>query len=242
MNQKVSVNKDIDTYYDIPTGLQKSIFYKLKRKIVFDRYRFFIKKYLNITPKDILEIGSGPGILVQNLKRWFPDSTVIGLEYDERLVKSANQRLDSNCIIQGNAETFNLEKKFDVIICLHVIEHLYEPKEMLKRVHGHLNDQGIFIIATPNLNSLSKFFLGDKWQGFRDDHVNLKSSDDWSKFIIENGFILLKQGTTLFSGIPIFKKFPLSFIFGSLLWLFKVFPWNKGESYIGVWGKSNHIK
>lgn len=221
-------------------GKKKSIFYNLKRKFVFDKYHYFINKYSKEIPKEILEIGSGPGILVGYLKKWFPDSSVVGLEYDDRLVKNSNQRLGQELIVQGNAETFNFKKKFNVIISLHVIEHLYEPDEMLKRVHGHLSKQGIFICGTPNLNSISKLIMGKKWQGFRDDHVSLKSSDDWSKIIKENGFIPLREGTTLFSGIPIFKKFPISFIFGLLLFIFKVFPWNKGESYVGVFVKSNH--
>ena len=41
-------------------------------------------------------------------------------------------------------------KKYDLITCTEVIEHLYNSKKLLKDCYNLLNDNGILIITTPN--------------------------------------------------------------------------------------------
>lgn len=53
-------------------------------------------------------------------------------------------------ILQANAETFDFDRSFDVVVAGEVIEHLDRPGEMLKRVGEHLHLGGLFICTTPN--------------------------------------------------------------------------------------------
>jgi len=43
-----------------------------------------------------------------------------------------------------------VEGKFDVITMFHVLEHLKDPKDMLKKLSKHLTDDGSMIIEVPN--------------------------------------------------------------------------------------------
>jgi 2-polyprenyl-3-methyl-5-hydroxy-6-metoxy-1,4-benzoquinol methylase len=44
--------------------------------------------------------------------------------------------------------------KFDVIVCGEVLEHLYFPEEVIKKVVAHLRDGGVFLGSVPNAFSL----------------------------------------------------------------------------------------
>lgn len=53
-------------------------------------------------------------------------------------------------VTQGNAEEFDLGKKFDVINAGELIEHLSNPGRFLERCKEHLKDGGKLILTAPN--------------------------------------------------------------------------------------------
>jgi SAM-dependent methyltransferase len=54
-----------------------------------------------------------------------------------------------------NAETFKLDKKFDVIFAGDVIEHLSNPGLFIDRCRKHLKKEGWLILTTPNVFCLN---------------------------------------------------------------------------------------
>jgi 2-polyprenyl-3-methyl-5-hydroxy-6-metoxy-1,4-benzoquinol methylase len=58
-------------------------------------------------------------------------------------------------VVTGNLDenTFN-EGSFDVIVLSHVIEHLNDPKLMVKNIHKFLKKDGILVLTMPNPNAL----------------------------------------------------------------------------------------
>jgi ubiquinone/menaquinone biosynthesis C-methylase UbiE len=242
-NPKVSVDTDKPSYYHSPkVDSPKEKLHRLRMQLSFNQYKSIVRKYTNVslnTDSQILEIGSGPGYLLSFLESWFPKSSICGLEYDSRLVAEAKQRTTRTNFVQGNAEELSFsDEQFDAIISLHLIEHLYHPEQMLAEVKRTLKKDGIFILATPNLGGIGAKMMGEKWHGFRDDHVSLKSADEWSHLIEQSGFTLLKRSTTLFTGIPLLRIPPLGLINSALLLFFGSFPWNHGEAYIAVCRKN----
>ena len=205
-----------------------------------------LSRYARLTVNssdNLLEIGCGPGYLLSFLEKWFPKIAITGFEYDQRLIEEAKERVQRTSFIQGNAEQLPFSDcQFNIIVNLHLIEHLYSPEKMLQEVHRVLKPNGCFIIATPNLGGLGARVMGEKWSGFREDHVSLKSADDWSKLIASCQFYPLLENTTFLSGIPFFTKFPLGIInYGSLL-IFGSFSWKLGEAYIAVWQKNSNLE
>ena len=53
-------------------------------------------------------------------------------------------------VILGNAENFNIGKRFDVIVAGELIEHLENASGFLECAKSHLNPNGVILISTPN--------------------------------------------------------------------------------------------
>lgn len=99
----------------------------------------------------VLEIGCGLGATMMNLKYQFPNARVKGIELEDKV---ANLGAMLQEIVQGNVErdTFPFEdERFDYIILGNVLENLYNPEEVLKKLIGFLNRDGCIICSIPNV-------------------------------------------------------------------------------------------
>jgi SAM-dependent methyltransferase len=230
MNE-VTVNLNEDSLYAEPD----SKLYRIKRKLTYNTILRAIRKNAQGERHfSLLEIGTGSGFFMTFLESEFPSADINGLEYDPRLVTLTQSKVKKAKIVQGNAETFDLQREFDIIVSLQVIEHLYHPEKMLVAVKKHLKPGGVFVLTTPNLECLSARILRDKWHGFREDHVSLRSVSDWQSAVEKHGFETLYSGSTFFSGIPLLNKFPLGVLNWGLLYFVGSLRWNQGESFIGI--------
>jgi 2-polyprenyl-3-methyl-5-hydroxy-6-metoxy-1,4-benzoquinol methylase len=135
--------------------------YRFKNaKIVKNRLPL-IKKL--IEDKNVLDIGSvqhtssfetNPNFLFKFLTKYA--KSVIGIDKEESEVNQLNEK--GYNIIMGDAETIQLNKKFDVIIAGNVIEHLSNPGLFLNNMKNHLKEGGIILITTDNEGGFISFF------------------------------------------------------------------------------------
>ena len=229
---KVSVDLESPSPY-----IEKvSYFYKIRRKLTYAFAINAVKRFKSKEEKfSLLEIGTGSGYFLSFIHSEFPNASLSGIEYDHRLLETTTSKVPFENCKQGNAELFDFEgEKFDVIVSFQVIEHLYKPEEMLERVKRHLNQNGVFVMTTPNLDGVGARIMGKKWHGFRDDHVSLKGYSDWSALLQKCGFVPVYCGSTFFSGIPLINRFPFGIFNWMLLVIFGTARWKYGESFVGI--------
>ena len=74
--------------------------------------------------------------------------SIVGIDIDPELVRLAGE--DGHDIRLADAESFNLNAKFDVIYATHIIEHLNSPGSLLIQSLKHLKRGGVLIVETPN--------------------------------------------------------------------------------------------
>lgn len=234
----VSVDLTTETPYSEPD----SKFYRFKRKLMYSNLLKIIHRH--VCKRDfanILEVGTGSGFLISFLENKYPNFSFNGLEYDPRLVKLTNSKLRRSFVVEGNAEDFHDLGSFDLVVSSQVIEHLYNPENFALSVKSVLRENGVLIFTTPNLDCLAKRLLGNKWHGYRHDHISLKSRKEWDKLMNDSGFEIVYSGTTFFSGLPILNKLPFGIFNWMLLYLFGSLKWNFGESYVGVFKISSKV-
>jgi ribosomal protein S18 acetylase RimI-like enzyme len=103
-----------------------------------------------------LELGSFKGDFTKRLIPYFDDITCI--EASDEAIKIAQQTLNSNITYFNSLfETVNLPKKYDNIILTHVLEHIDNPVELLKRIKEEwLSENGKLFLVCPNANAPSR--------------------------------------------------------------------------------------
>lgn len=101
--------------------------------------------------KDILEVGCHTGYFTELLQN--NGCEVVGVEVDPRAASKAEQFAKK--IIIGDIEDEDvlaqINQKFDVILFIHVLEHLVNPWKTLKETRQFLKSNGYVLIATPNV-------------------------------------------------------------------------------------------
>ncbi len=107
--------------------------------------------------KNILDVGCGYGLLSKELKKTFPKLDFYGIEHSKEASRSSQKILK---LLQCNIEDIALIKrklktqKFDVIIFSDVLEHLYDPVDIIKSYQSFLNQDGTIVVTVPNIANI----------------------------------------------------------------------------------------
>lgn len=148
----------------------------------------------------LLDVGCGNGgfLLLAQQAGW----TVEGIDFDVGAVQAARSRgLNVRC---GGVEILVEQQAcFDVITLSHVIEHVYEPCALLKRLNELLKPGGVLWIETPNLSSLGALRFKADWRGLEPPrHLVLFNRRSLMQSLLQAGFTQFRQhwrGMTVFN-------------------------------------------
>jgi len=115
-------------------------------------------KIKDLSDKKILEIGAGDCVNFMAFKKEFnvSEKNYYAIELDNKSVKICKKRGVVNIINEFFDEKIldKVKDKFDIILCLEVLEHQIKPKEFLDLCFKLLKEDGILIITTPNRERL----------------------------------------------------------------------------------------
>jgi ubiquinone/menaquinone biosynthesis C-methylase UbiE len=210
-------------------------------RLAYDFWRRSLPRYKRLEPGvRVLECGIGPGHLFRLLGRWFPAARCYGLDVDQQAIRRARQAgSPTHLLLVAAAEFLPFrDRSFDIVLALHLVEHLRRPELFLGEAARVLGPGGILALATPNPAGLGARIMGERWRSWRPEHVTLKSPEKWRQTLRSRGFSVLKDGTTGLSGVPVFRKFPLALLSWVPLFWFGFFPWQQGEAYVAIARKS----
>lgn len=110
-------------------------------------------------PRQVLDIGCAAGMTGASLKRQFPFASVWGIELNPVAAERAKQHLDR--VLIGKFEDFDLEKEgilpgtLDTVIVADVLEHIYNPWDVLVRLKPLLSPDAQIVASIPNARNLS---------------------------------------------------------------------------------------
>lgn len=130
---------------------------KLKDNLIeigYNRKRI-INKIISNTPQNILEIGSGIGLIGMFLKK-FSSVTYTGLELDKKTHERALS-LGVNSVNGDFSKMKTLEQKFDVIMMWEVLEHLQDLNLFFQLTKERLKPEGLFVFSVPNFDKIKNY-------------------------------------------------------------------------------------
>ncbi|MCR4327257.1 MAG: class I SAM-dependent methyltransferase [Nanoarchaeota archaeon] len=119
----------------------------------------FIFKILNVKSKKILELGCGKGVLSEMLRK---ENEVTSVDIEKNY---------QNVLIRDLNKDFKLDKKFDLIVALELIEHLENPRHFFGECLAYLKTGGKMILSTPITDGFKQriyFLLKRNIYGFRE--------------------------------------------------------------------------
>jgi 2-polyprenyl-3-methyl-5-hydroxy-6-metoxy-1,4-benzoquinol methylase len=121
------------------------------------------QKVLNWTKPNstILELGCHTGLLSRLLVEK-KNCIVTGIDINKEAINVAQEYLLDGFILDledyPEMEKVLLNKRFDCIILLHVLEHLRNPSKFLSYIRGVLKEDGFIIIGLPNVSNAKERF------------------------------------------------------------------------------------
>jgi 2-polyprenyl-3-methyl-5-hydroxy-6-metoxy-1,4-benzoquinol methylase len=103
--------------------------------------------------KTVLDIGCRDGALTSYFAK---GNTVLGVDIDSASLNRAKETLGIETRqVDLNGEWNLFTEKYDVVVAAEVVEHLYYPEKVFKKVTAVLKPGGIFLGTVPNAFSLA---------------------------------------------------------------------------------------
>lgn len=154
----------------------------------------------------LLEVGCGYGFFLDEARPYF--ARCEGTEFSKTGAKRSSACADQ--IHLGGLDSLPGSARYDCIVALQVIEHVYDPISFVRRLGDHLVGGGLLLLSTPNMGSLWRKLLGSRWPSFKiPEHVAFYDSKTLSRLFRDAGF---EQPRSL--SHP--HAFPLEEVFGKL--------------------------
>ena len=150
----------------------------------------------------ILDIGCGD---CSNYQSYFVNNSLeyIGVDVSDKALKRAQSKGYKVIKLDLSDDLPFMDNYFDLVICLEVLEHLFDPKEVVLEIDRVLKDYGHFILSVPNIGYfrdrlvfLFKAFINNSpfdennpWAGA---HVRFFSKRSLMKLLRSAGFKKIK--------------------------------------------------
>jgi 2-polyprenyl-3-methyl-5-hydroxy-6-metoxy-1,4-benzoquinol methylase len=155
-----------------------------------------------LTGGTLLEVGCGYGYLLDEARAYFDRR--VGTEFSREGAEIA--RATGAEVFVGGIEQISTERKFDTVVAVQVIEHVYQPLTFVKQLTNHAQPGGHVIIATPDIGGALRKAMGRHWPSFKaPEHVGYFDSRTLSR-------LMKKAGLSDIRELPYPHAFPLGLI------------------------------
>lgn len=172
-----------ETYHsyilDEAEGSKGSFITRMRQKAGINRFRPVLKHIENLPSVDLLDVGCGNGWMLNLFRAADPKRIrTHGVEISAPVCDIA--RKQGHTVYCGRFEDVTLDRQFDVINLTHVIEHVSDPRGVVKKAFQSLKPGGLLVLETPNIGAY-------EWRWFR--------SGDWGAYHIPRHWYFYDRGT-----------------------------------------------
>ena len=156
------------------------------RQMVPIKFDYFSKQIGNLKGLNILDVGCGAGDWLVLFSAMGFDAQ--GIDLNPRVVEvAAGRGLNVEC--RRFEELVADGKTFDIVVLSQVLEHLLEPKKVLKKIQKVLQPGGKLLISVPNFDSKWRMFFKKHWiNWYMPFHVFHFAKKSLLKILVDSGF------------------------------------------------------
>jgi SAM-dependent methyltransferase len=132
----------------------------------------------------LLDMGCSSGAFLESVKGepW----SLYGIEMSAEGAQTAEARSGAQVFVGDILDAPFPRESFDVITCFDVLEHLYQPSEVMARVGEWLKPGGIFYVLVPNVDSAEARVFQSYWHGLEMPRHLFHYSPASLKFLAES--------------------------------------------------------
>jgi 2-polyprenyl-3-methyl-5-hydroxy-6-metoxy-1,4-benzoquinol methylase len=185
-NERLSARfgRNIEPRLHLPSVIQPAVGRRGSRMAL----PFGWEELVDMKPGRLMDVGCGSGATLMLARQLGWDAQ--GIEMDSAAVASArNVGLE---VEEGGYERLrDHTQAFDCIACSHVIEHVFDPVDMVRAIHAALKPGGRLLLATPNVKSDAHQYFGRFWRGLEAPrHLVMFSEATLIALLQQSGFIV----------------------------------------------------
>ena len=141
----------------------------LRGKAFLDRMKFrSMLRRLDRAPQSFLDVGCGDGRYMQQFaQRGVAKEAIYGIDLPSPAIPKL-QAMGFR-VFAGRVEDCDViePQSIDLIVIFHVIEHVADPINVLRKLSGWLAPGGMLALETPNTSSIDHaLFVGGWWGGY----------------------------------------------------------------------------
>lgn len=213
-------------------------------------YAALVRRYAPREGGRLLEMGCGLGHLLGLLQH---DFTCVGIDLAEYAIEQlrVNAPEAQGLVMSADDLSVFADGAFDVVVALHLVEHLPDPAHTLRQVNRILADDGLLLFATPNPGYSLRRFKDSATDAIGKDptHINVRSPEQWRQWVQDSGFLTLRHFGDGLWDVPYLPVVPTLVQFGAfgLPALFQVLtrttwtPLSMGVNQILIARKSHNV-
>lgn len=129
----------------------------------------------------LLDLGCSSGAFLESIKgeSW----RLYGIEMSAEGAQTAEARSGAQVFVGDIPDAPFGPESFDVITCFDVLEHVYDPRQVMAKVGEWLKPGGIFYVLVPNVDSAEARVFGSYWHGLELPRHLFHYSPDSLKFL-----------------------------------------------------------
>lgn len=111
----------------------------------------------------LLDLGCSAGSFLESMRgaSW----SLHGIEMSAQAAKIAEKRSGAQVFVGDILDAPFPRESFDVVTCFDVLEHVYEPGRVMRRIADWLKPSGIFYVLVPNIDSAEARVFRTYWHG-----------------------------------------------------------------------------
>ncbi|SFZ77509.1 glycosyltransferase [Chitinimonas taiwanensis] len=155
-------------------------------------------------PKLLLDIGCSAGGTGLAFKEKYPDAQAWGIEINQAAAAKAATRLDK--VLCGKFEDFDLVAEgiepgtLDAVIIADVLEHMYNPWDVLMKLKPLLSPRGQVVTSIPNTRNIGLmedlargYWRYDAWGLLDITHIRFFTFKEIKRFFHETGYHIVRS-------------------------------------------------
>jgi len=181
---------------------------KKRLEITYPRIQDFIRQ-IDLDKKDVrvLDIGCGNGSLLKAIKGMLQDRHKVELHGTEA-GSTEHLKIEDIKLHYGMVEKLEMDVKFEIVCCIELIEHLYNPEIVLNKIFDLLAPGGFVYISTPNWYGVDFQFIGDRYRNFMaPTHIQFFNPGPLKTLMERSGFSVMDITTPGQLDVELIKQY-----------------------------------